>query len=551
MAGFLDTVVVPDAKAAAAPVAPSPVSAPAPVAKGAGSFLSNVVLPSNPAQVQKVATISQEADQAQAASNSANSFGGIFKNTVGSIFNTVKNFGSNLIQSYTQPDQFEQNLEGNVPAVLKPVEAPLLRTFAPMIEPLATDITAAGILNTPQLNDLFTQALQDKNASQGEQNAQQSLIAASQKTAPQIVGDTAQAVLGAYAPDVFGEDLDAFGATGAKQAVAASVGHGAQYGFTYGLAQAASSGSNDPKELAGIVLKSTIGGALLNLATAAVAHGVAKTVPEALSTIRAKVPESIAEDVPKAPTDIATTENPAPEPEAPTAVAPAAENEPVANETAPEATPAPIADKVAPESTAALVVSDEQPNNTANKTSVSGLAQSVKTEAVTAGLDDSIGKLPEYGTMDMKEQARLAKAIIAKDPEFAMKVAKGEVPSPEPKLLPESVFTAFRVMARETDDVEMAADINRQLAEDSATTRLARVRGQQIKALDSGLGGTHEDAVSVMQDVKESRQAVVEKKNPGAIAKAKKEISSDITKEIKKGASKRQTWSEFVESISC
>ena len=576
--GFLDTVQIPGAsKAAAAPVASA-------APKGAGNFLSTVQLPTDPTESAKIQTDTQAADQAKVASDQANSFGGIVKGAIGSAFSTVANFGKSLVAQYTNPDQYTQNLENSVTApgstpgstasnVLKDISIPAIRTFAPITESLNTDIASGIILNQPELYKDFIGAVQDQNKSPEEAGAQDSIIGASQKSAPQVVGDTAQAVLGAYAPDVFGEDIAAFGEQGAKQAVAATVAHGAQFGFTYGLAQAASSGSTDPETIAGIVLKSTVGGAILNLATAAVAHGVAATIPEALAKIREKTPSLPAEDlVTSTPEETASAENTPTKETAPVepgkevapaeTPAPAAEVKSSMDSSIASVEPAPAAEvKLPADTTPAENASTEtpakevnaketpaQPIDSGGPKTVSGLAKSVKSEAISAGLEKSIGHLPEFSTMDMGKQAELAKDLIAKNPEEAMKVAKGEIPSPNKELLAESVFTAFRVFARETDDVEMSTNITRELAGHSETAMLARLHGQQIKALDSGAS---DDPLAVIKDVKETREAAVEKKSPGAIKKAKKEIADEISKEIKKTASKRQTWEDFVKTLEC
>lgn len=177
-------------------------------------------------------------------------------------------------------------------------------------------------------------------------------------------------------------------------------------------------------------------------------------------------------------------------------------------------------------------------------TRTSGLAASVERDAIAAGLADSLGKLPEYRRMDMKEQATMASELIKSDPELAKKVALGEEPSPNPGLLPESVYTALRITARETGDIALL----RELAQNSALVSQATAAGQRIKALDSGVTN---DPVHIMQDIKASREANIEGKSKGRIQKEKKQIADEIKLEIKKNASKRPTWEDFITEIKC
>lgn len=199
--------------------------------------------------------------------------------------------------------------------------------------------------------------------------------------------------------------------------------------------------------------------------------------------------------------------------------------------------------KSAPTELSTVPVEKITPSETGGK-SESGLAAGVKAEAIKAGLESSIGKLPEYGRMDMAEQAALAKKLIDSNPDLAMRVAHGEEPSPIPHLLPESVFTALRIVARETND----AGLFHRLAEHSNTTELARVMGQRIKALDSGVS---HDALSIMQDVRDQRTIAIEKKSKGTIEKTKKEVADGIKKEIKEAVSKRPSWDDFIKEIQC
>lgn len=204
---------------------------------------------------------------------------------------TLAGVAQGIIQQYTNPSPLEQSMEANMkaPGPLTPLTQGVLRTVEPMVEPLVSDITAAAMFKQPELyNDLL-----DNIQKNGPNWATMQVTTATQKTPVQIVGDTAQAVLGAYLPDIVGESLDGFASKGIIPALTTATTHGAAAGAAFGVAQAASSGSTDPKEIAAIILRSTIAGAMLNLVTGAVTHGAAESIPTAVDAIKARLPQNL------------------------------------------------------------------------------------------------------------------------------------------------------------------------------------------------------------------------------------------------------------------
>jgi hypothetical protein len=182
------------------------------------------------------------------------------------------------------------------------------------------------------------------------------------------------------------------------------------------------------------------------------------------------------------------------------------------------------------------------PAESAGKIVASRLAARVQANAVEKKLTDSLGDLPEYNRVNMKEQAQLASDLIAADPDKAIRIARGEE-EPPAHILPESVFVAVEEHAIQTGNV----DLLRQLATGNLSSE-ATAMGQRIRAL----GERDQDSpVKAMRDVQQAREKAVEKRTGKTVAKAKKDAVSEMKKEIKKTASKRPDWNEFIKEITC
>jgi len=176
---------------------------------------------------------------------------------------------------------------------------------------------------------------------------------------------------------------------------------------------------------------------------------------------------------------------------------------------------------------------------------VSRAAQRVEEEAIAKDLTKSLGELPTYETMSMEEQARMAAAEMDKDYENAKRMAYGQV-APPAGMRPASIYRAVAVRARNEGDVDTLrnlAVVHPQISEELTAM------GQSIKAADVGIQA---DPVRAMRDVAKTREKAVAKrrkvKNMGA---KKKSMAKKAKAEMRKASTRRQGWSEFVNSIRC
>ena len=158
-------------------------------------------------------------------------------------------------------------------------------------------------------------------------------------------------------------------------------------------------------------------------------------------------------------------------------------------------------------------------------------------------LKTELADLPEYNTMNMKEQARLATELLAKDPAFAKEVAMGEKPAPS-GLREGSVFIALREKAIAEGDAAGLIDLaNSKLASE------ASILGQRIKAFDDGTGASN--PLKEIQAIKKERVMATERKTGVKVDKAKADTVKEIQTEMRKDTPSKQTWEDFIKSLEC
>ncbi len=182
-----------------------------------------------------------------------------------------------------------------------------------------------------------------------------------------------------------------------------------------------------------------------------------------------------------------------------------------------------------------------QPVEGSGQTKTSGLAQGVEQKAIEANLTKTLGDLPEYKSISMKDQAAKASDLLGRDYELAKRIATGQE-APPADLLPESVYVAVENRALKEGDVATLRD----LATGSSLTGEATTMGQRIRTLAER---NPDSPVSAIRDVAKAREEGIKGKIKD-VTKAKSEVVGQIKDTIKKTAGK-QSWSEFVDSITC
>jgi hypothetical protein len=167
----------------------------------------------------------------------------------------------------------------------------------------------------------------------------------------------------------------------------------------------------------------------------------------------------------------------------------------------------------------------------------SGLAQTLKEQAIAKGIQDDFGELPQYKARPMK--IKEADEFVRSDYETSMKAINGEITPPKDLLVGE-VYSAMKRKAIMEGDVKTLMDLTKAGANDIATAF-----GREVKAFDSMLEA---DPVRAIRELGKIKNEVATKRTT---PKAKSDLLTKSREIVKKSVSKRETWAELVKSLQC
>lgn len=166
------------------------------------------------------------------------------------------------------------------------------------------------------------------------------------------------------------------------------------------------------------------------------------------------------------------------------------------------------------------------------------LAEGVEAKAIEGSLTQGFGDLPEYHQVSMEDQATKAVEYMGKDYDAAKAVAMGRKAAPK-GVFPESVFVAVEKRALAEGDVETLRD----LATNSKLSTEATTMGQRIRTLRERDPAS---PVGAIQEVQQAREAAL-----ADVDAAKQAAVKEIRTEMKRAASKRPVWEDFINTITC
>lgn len=173
-----------------------------------------------------------------------------------------------------------------------------------------------------------------------------------------------------------------------------------------------------------------------------------------------------------------------------------------------------------------------------------GLSTSVEEKAIEKKISDTLGDLPQYKTLNLKDQAQKAVELMDKDYEQAKRIAMGQE-SPPTDILPESVYVAVEARAVKEGDINTLRD----LATMSGLTGEATTMGQRIRTLGEI---DPESPLSGIMDVQKVREKkLTDKIGDKKVKQEKQKIKDEIKQSIKKSAPTKETWQSFISSLQC
>lgn len=175
-----------------------------------------------------------------------------------------------------------------------------------------------------------------------------------------------------------------------------------------------------------------------------------------------------------------------------------------------------------------------------------GLSKSIEKAAVEKGLTNFFENIPEFQSVDLKDQADQATSIVNTNPDQAKRIAMGQEVAPK-GVVPEMVLVAVSNKALKEGDVDTLRDI----ATASSLTTEATKMGQRIRALGELDRGSPIKAMAKVAKVREEAYAKKhKKKNLSAEKKIEvKEIKDSIKRAKAKNGAK--ALSDFITALEC
>lgn len=171
---------------------------------------------------------------------------------------------------------------------------------------------------------------------------------------------------------------------------------------------------------------------------------------------------------------------------------------------------------------------------------VSGNAARIEAVALEKKLTDTMGDLPQYKSINMKEQATEAVNLIARDKQLALDVIDGKT-HPPGNLKAQSVHQALEDLAiKERDGALLTklakSNVNTELSESAQNLRIAAERDPH-------------SAVEQIRQIRDARLKRAEKRAKTSVSKYAKDVKKKVDAATPKPS--KQDWKSFVEELTC
>jgi hypothetical protein len=479
-------------------------------------FLANVSMPT--AEDLKINALQQQANQASQQAQQAGSTMGIIKQTGSDIWNTIKGIGTGIYNQYANPSdtikQTEQIFQNPKNPLVNPVTQfatkAIIRTFGPIVEGAANDIATSiniGTANPQLLNKalvgkvsgpLTLNAQGGVNTIQMTPQEKQDLLLV-QRSPLQTIGDFGQVVMAAYAP----EKLLNVKGTGLASQIGNVFSSGAQIGSSFGVAQSLSSGSKDPKEIAKIMVQSTLGGVGLSLLT-----GGPQVLLGEIGRLKTEVKSPAVKDA----LDVVEEE---------------VKSRTEGTGQTQEAKTTPFLKQV--ELPQKPLAQEAEPGQVP-----STRGEDVLNAAVQKNIMDETGELPTHEQMSVNAEDIKAREAINQNPSGALASVLDTTKTNDPYI--ESIYKNLETKAIQEGDVETL----RKLSQSNVPTEA----GQRLKLLDSN---NPDNPVKIMRDINKTME-----NNAGGTEKVegfKKMVQTEGNQTLL--PKEELSWERFINKIIC
>lgn len=171
---------------------------------------------------------------------------------------------------------------------------------------------------------------------------------------------------------------------------------------------------------------------------------------------------------------------------------------------------------------------------------ISGNAARIEQKALEKKLTEKMGDLPQYKSINMKEQAKEAVDLINTDKQKAIDIIEGRANAPG-NLKAQSVHQALEDLAVREGDGELLtklakSHINTELSENAQNLRIAAERDPH-------------SAVEQIRQIRDARLKAAEKRAKRSVSNEAK----DIRKKVEAGTPKatKQDWNSFIKELTC
>jgi hypothetical protein len=171
---------------------------------------------------------------------------------------------------------------------------------------------------------------------------------------------------------------------------------------------------------------------------------------------------------------------------------------------------------------------------------ISGNAARIEQVALEKKLTDKMGDLPQYKSINMKEQAKEATDLISTNKQQAIDIIDGKA-NPPGNLKAQSVHQALEDIAVREGDADLLtklakSNVNTELSESAQNLRIAAERDPH-------------SAVEQIRQIRDARRATAEKRSKTTVANEAKNVRQKVEAATPKAT--KQDWNSFVKELTC